>query len=56
MLNIGELDVKTHNAEVSRKKKTDIRTFEQKLVEYERNKVWVRGAGIYFDKIKIKEV
>jgi len=29
---------------------------KQILVEYERNKVWVIVAGIYFNKIKIKEV
>jgi len=56
MLRLGERDVKTHNAELSRKKQTNIGIFKQKLVEYERNKAWVIGAGIYFNKITIKEV
>jgi hypothetical protein len=56
MLRLCERDVKTHNAEVSRKKQTDIGIFKQKLVEYERNKAWIIVVGIYCNNIKIKEV
>ena len=52
MIRIGERDVKTYNADVSRKKQMDIGIFKQKLVEYERNKALVIGAGIYALKKK----